>query len=38
MQELIDFQRELDRRGNIGRRNMMYGAGVSGTLPGLLMD
>lgn len=38
MRELLDFQKELDRRGNMSRRNMIYGAGASGALPGLLMN
>ena len=38
MRDLIGFQQELQRRGDLGRRNLIYGAGVTGTIPGLLVD
>jgi hypothetical protein len=38
MRDLIGFQQELQRRGDLGRRNLIYGAGATGTIPGLLVD
>ena len=37
MRELIDFQNQMQDRLGRGRGRMIYGAGVSGALPGLLM-
>ena len=37
MRELIDFQDQMQDRLGRGRGRMIYGAGVSGALPGLLM-
>jgi hypothetical protein len=37
MRELIDFQNQMQERLGRGRGRMIYGAGVSGALPGLLM-
>ena len=38
MRDLIGFQQELQRRGDLSNRNLIYGAGATGTIPGLLVD